>query len=93
MTVLKKIGSNQLKETGKNEERRKHKPKNMEWNPQNLLSMSIFSHKKERNEWEFDIPQSTGINNLVKMSFGRHHLQLGLHRSLIDFDPLANALD
>ena len=35
----------------------------------------------------------TGTNSLVKMSFGRHHLQLGLHRSLIDFDPLANALD
>ena len=31
-------------------------------------------------------------NGLVKMSFGRHHLQLGLHRSLIDFDPLVYVL-
>lgn len=27
------------------------------------------------------------MNNLIKMSFGRKHLQLGLHRSLIDFNP------
>jgi len=31
-------------------------------------------------------------NSLVKTSFGRHHLQLGLHRYLIDFDPLAYVL-
>jgi len=49
--------------------------------------------KGETQENHKSDPQVTWMDSLVKMSFGRHHLQLGLHRSLIDFDPLANALD
>jgi len=38
-------------------------------------------------------PEQLGKNNLLNMSFGRNDLQRELHRSLIDFDPHAYALN